>query len=240
MKFDDLAEKMACTWRQREAGKKDPDADAEVPAPIKIPLRIDDGIIARSLTNPAHIARSRIIGAMYGEFILITEPTVKINDRVSAVLDEGFLCSYFSDGRLYIFNSRYRRRLIDDIICIEYPREVEVRQMRRHRRIRVNIETKVVVADTADSSFADMVDISHGGCRLVLNERVPMRNGTALFLTFSLPNEALISELRAVVVRMAHTENDKATEVGLSFAGPESELSKIANFCEFCMFFDLE
>ena len=39
---------------------------------------------------------------------------------------------------------------------------------------------------------------------------------------------------------MARTQNGKATEVGLTFAGPESELSKIANFCEFCMFFDLD
>ena len=102
------------------------------------------------------------------------------------------MCSYFSDGILYRFNSRYLRRLIDDIVCIEYPKEVEVRQIRRYRRIRVNIETKFVVSDTADSSFADMVDISHGGCRLVLHKCVPMTKGTALSLTFSLPNEALI------------------------------------------------
>ena len=89
-RFDELAEKMACNRRESEAKKQDPDADAETPAATKIPFRIDDGIIARSLTNPAHIARSRIIGATQGEFILITEPTVKINDRVSAVLDQQF------------------------------------------------------------------------------------------------------------------------------------------------------
>ena len=126
-------------------------------------------------------------------------------------------------------------------MCIEYPREVEVRQIRKDRRIRVNIETKLVVSDTTDLFIVDLVDISRGGCRVSINQRrVPMMKGTNASLTFSLPNEAFISELQAVVVRISRIKDSVATEIGLKFTGPKSELSKIENFCEFCMFFDLE
>jgi hypothetical protein len=239
MRFDELPEKMVHNQVEGEAGKLDPGDDTDVP--IRVPLKIDEGIVVRSLTNTSHIAKARIIGAKAGEYILITEPTVRINERVAAVLDEGFLCSYFCDGNLYVFHSRCRRYLTDDVMCIEYPREVEVRQIRKDRRIRVNIETKLVVSDTADSFLVDLTDISRGGCRVSINQRrVPIMKGTNLSLTFSLPNEALISALQAVVVRISRLKDSVATDIGLKFTGPESELSKIENFCEFCMFFDLE
>jgi c-di-GMP-binding flagellar brake protein YcgR len=239
MRFDELPERTADNRVEGEAGKQDPGDDTN--DPIKIPLKIDEGIVVRSLTNTAHIAKARIIGAKVGEYILITEPTVRINERVAAVLDEGFLCSYFSDGNLYIFKSRYRRYLGEDVMCIEYPRDVEVRQIRKDRRIRVNIETKLVVSDTTDSFLVDLADISRGGCRVVVNQRrIPIEKGTNLSLTFSLPNEAFINALQAVAVRISRIKDSVTTEIGLTFTGPESELSKIANFCEFCMFFDLE
>jgi len=95
-------------------------------------------------------------------------------------------------------------------------------------------------AGTADSFIAEMADISFGGCRLVFNQRVPMPKGTELPITLNLPNEAFVSRLRALVVRIDRIKNSKATEVGLSFTGPQTEISKISNFCEFCMFFDME
>ena len=67
-----------------------------------------------------------------------------------------------------------------------------------------------------------------------------MMKETKLSLTFGLPNEAFINELHAVVVRISHIKDSGATEIGMKFTGPKSELSKIENFCEFCMFFDLE
>jgi c-di-GMP-binding flagellar brake protein YcgR len=239
MRFDELPEKMVQHQVEGEAGKLGPSDETDVP--IRVPLKIDDGIVVRSLTNTSHIAKARIIGAKVGEYILITEPTVRINEHVAAVLDGGFLCSYFSEGNLYIFHSRCRRYMTDDVMCIEYPREVEVRQIRKDRRIRVNIETKLVVSDTGDSFLVDLADISRGGCRVILNQRrVPMTKGTNLVLTFSLPNEAFISALQAAVVRISRIKDSVAAEIGLKFTGPQSEISKIENFCEFCMFFDLE
>jgi len=223
------------------AEKPAPDADFEEPARVRIPLRIDDGMVVCAPTGPRHIASCRIVGAAHGEFILITEPTVKISDRFSAVLDDHFLCSYFCDGYLYTFQSRYRNRLMNDIISIEYPKEVGVRQIRKDRRIKVNIETKVFVCENGEPFLADMTDISRGGCCLVFKQHVPMEQGSNVLLTFSLPNNALIRELQAVAVRVRRVKNSKKIEeAGLSFAGQGSEICKVADFCEFCMYFDLD
>jgi len=239
MRFDELPEMLADNRAEGEYGRRDLGDDTD--APIRIPLKIDEGIVVHSITNTSHIAKARIIGAKAGDYVLITEPTVRINERVAAVLDKDFLCSYSCDGNMYIFHSRCRRYMTDDVMCIEYPREVEVRQIRKDRRIKVNIETKLVVSDTAQSFLVDLADISRGGCRVILNQRrVPMTKGTNLSLAFSLPNEAFISSLQAEVVRIDLIKDSVATEIGLKFTGPQSERSKVENFCDFCMFFALE
>jgi c-di-GMP-binding flagellar brake protein YcgR len=240
MRFNEAAAKMADNQSERQAQKGHQAIDTEDPGPARVPFRIDDAMMVRSLTNASHMARTRIIGAMHGKYVLIIEPTMKINDRISAVLDEDFLCSYFNEGAMHIFNSRYLRHLEVDVVSIAYPTKVEVRQIRRHRRIRVNIETKCTVSGTVDVFSTEMADISKGGCRLILNERAPITKGSNLSLAFNLPNTAFVSGLQTVVARIGRIPNSRTTEIGVSFTGPESEISKIMNFCEFCMYFDLE
>jgi c-di-GMP-binding flagellar brake protein YcgR len=239
MQFDAAAQKIADNLVEREAKKRGPLVDADVPKPIKIPFRIDDPIMVCSLTDTRHMARTRIIGAVHGKFILITEPTTKIKDRIPAVRDRGLLCRYFNNGFIYTFHSRYRTRLRKDVVCIDYPRILEVNQLRQYPRIRVNIETECTVCGTVVFP-AKMADISQGGCRLILNKYARITKGTNLCMTLNLPNEAFVSGLQAVVVRISRIQNSRATEVGVSFTGPDSEISKISNFCEYCMSFDME
>lgn len=223
-----------------ETGMQDPDTDSNEPEPVRIPLRIDDGLVVRALTGPARIASCRIVGAMQDEFILITEPAVKISEKISVILDDTFLCSYFCDGYLYAFHSRYRNRLLNDIVCIEYPKIVEVRQIRKDRRVKVNLETRVNVCGGGESFLADMTDISGGGCRLVFNQTAPVEKGSNISLTFSLPNEALIRKLQATVVRINRVKNSKEVETGLTFTDQGSEVCKVTDFCEFCKYFELD
>ncbi|HIJ68253.1 MAG TPA: PilZ domain-containing protein [Deltaproteobacteria bacterium] len=240
MRFDGAAKKMAGNQLHREAKERDPLVDADVHTRIRIPFRIDDALMVRSLTYSAQMARTRIIGAMHGKYILIIEPSAKINDRISVTFDGDFLCSYFNNGFMHIFHSRYLKHLTEDVVCIDYPTKVEVHQIRKYRRIRVNIETECTVCGTADVFYAKMADISQGGCRLILNESARIVKGTNLSLTFNLPNEAFVSGLQTKVAGINGTEDSKATELGVAFSGPESELSKLSNFCEYCMYFDLE
>ena len=238
MRLEDGPDNMAGNQLDGGVTKRDPAVSArEV---TRIPFKIDDEIMVSSLTIAAHRTRSRIVGAVHGDFILIQEPIVVINERLLAVFDHVFRCYYFSEGYRYNFLSRYRSHVLRNIICIEYPKEVDVHQIRKHRRINVNIETKYAVFGAPNWFSADMVDISHGGCRLVLKSKVAITEGMRVLLVFSLPNEDVVNELRAIVVRNSPVKGSEATEVGLSFTGRSSELAKVSRFCEFCMYFDLE
>lgn len=205
----------------------------EEPERITIPLKIDDAMVVRSPGAPARIASCKVVGAIHGRYLLITEPTVKISDRVSAVLDEALLCSCMCGDYLYIFYSRYRNRLMDNIVCIEYPREVEVRRIREHTRIEVNIETSVLLGNGEPVS-AKMIDISRGGCRLTFDRRLRMTKGNRLSLTFELPNMITVDRVEAVIAKIKQV--NRTTETGLSFDADNGELSKIADFCEFFLF----
>ncbi len=206
----------------------------------RLPLEIDDEIIVRSLSNMAHRAKSRIIGAVHGEFVLIREPVVMINERISTTIEDSFICHYFKEGSLYNFQSRITKYFDGNIVSIQYPGEIELKQVRRHRRIRVNIETEFSLVGISDSFFGDMIDISQGGCRLVLHALVPMTRGTRANLSFSLPNEEAVERIRCSVMSLKYMKSCEITEIGVSFSGPVGELQKITRFCDFCMFFDVE
>ena len=217
------------------------DAENESTAPPpKIPLKIDDDLMVRSLTNTAHRTKAKVVGALYGKFILITKPIVTINERISAAFEDRFICSCFVDGHLYSFHSRYKRHLNDDVVCIEYPSEVEIKQVRKHRRIKVNIETELSLCGLTDTYSGDILDISQGGCRLVLHTLAPLAKGASVSLVFSLPNEEIVTGLECSVLSIKYFRVANMTEAGLCFKGPSRELSKVSGFCEFCMFFDLE
>ena len=240
MRYDLAAKKLTENLAERETKQQGPLRDTEVHTKMRIPFKIDDAIMVCSMANTTQMAKARIVGSVHGKYILITEPTAKVSERMSAVLDRDFLCSYFNNGFLHIFCSKYQRHLTDDVVCIEYPASVEVRQIRKHRRIRVNIGTEFTIAGAADVFPAEIVDISQDGCCMILNQSADITKGTNISLTFNLPNEASVSGLQTVFARTCRIQNSPATEVGVSFSGPENEISKILNFCQFCMFFDVE
>jgi hypothetical protein len=208
-------------------------ADSDEAEEIRIPLRIEDTMAVRAPAVPARIATCKIVGAVHGKFILITEPAIKINDRVAEVLDGNLLCSCLCDDYLYIFYSRYRNRVLGDIVSIEYPRNVEVRRIRKDTRIKVDIATKVSVGKD-EPVLAKMIDISRGGCRLAFDQRVRIAKASILTLAFELPNEVPVERIEAVAQKIKHVK--KITEIGLSFNTQTKESAKIADFCQICRF----
>jgi c-di-GMP-binding flagellar brake protein YcgR len=206
----------------------------------EIPLSIGGEIVVRSRSNLAHRAKSRIIGAVHGEYILIKEPVVIINERLSTEIEDDFMCSYFDSGYLYTFRSRCRQHVFKDVVCIDYPEDFEIKQIRKHRRIRVNLETEFLGPSIAKPLSGDMTDISHGGCCVIFRPMVVFITGTNGSLTFSLPNEQTVRKLKCQIVSVRNFRGRDTTEAGMKFLGPEIELDKVTAFCEFCMFFELD
>ncbi|MFZ2448042.1 MAG: PilZ domain-containing protein [Syntrophobacteraceae bacterium] len=206
----------------------------------ELPLSIGGELVIRSISNPLYRTRSKVVGAVHGEYILIKEPVVVINERLTSAIEGDFMCSYFDSGWLYTFRTRCGQRVLKDVICVDYPGELEVKQIRKHRRIRVNIETEFMGPGSATPFPADMKDISHGGCCLGFQPMVAMIQGMYGLLTFSLPNEQMVRKLKCQIMSVKNFRSRDLTEAGVRFIGPASELDKISAFCEFCMFFELE
>jgi c-di-GMP-binding flagellar brake protein YcgR len=205
-----------------------------------LPLEIDGDLVIRSLENIAHRISTKIIGAVHGDYILIKEPVMPINERLSAVFEGDFMCMYFNSGYLYSFQSKHRHTLIGDLISIDYPYITEIKQIRKYRRIKVNIEIELTSPELVSPISGDMVDISEGGCCLLLPTSARLTKGKDVYLQFHLPNDQKVKGLKSRVMSMKCPKGAESIEVGLSFSGPPAESDKIADFCEFCMFFELE
>lgn len=221
---------------RREAAEK----DKVKTVAMELPLRLGGELLVRSLVNPAEMAKCKLVGAIHGDFLLITEPVIRINDRLTAFIEGTFSCSYFTSGFLYAFQSRCRRLVMDGVMCIEYPTRWEIKQLRKHRRIRVNIETEFRGPAITTPLYADMTDISSGGCRLLFHPTVGLVQGMYGVITFTLPNEQLIRRMKCQVMNASHFKSRETTEVGVKFIGPAMEVDKVTAFCEFCMFFEIE
>lgn len=206
----------------------------------ELPLILGGELVVRSLTNLAEMARCKIVGAVHNDFILITEPIIRVNERLTAFIEGDFNCSYFSSGFLYVFQSRCRQSVLRNIVCIEYPQRWEVKQLRKHRRIRVNIETEFRGPAITTPLYADMTDISSGGCRLTFQPTVGLGQGMYGVISFTLPNEEIVRGMKCQVMNSTHFKTREITEVGVKFIGPFTEIDKVMAFCEFCMFFELE
>ena len=82
--------------RENMGGKKlegelqDKGSDINAGQFIRIPFQIEDELTVRSLAVAAHRTKSRIVGSVPGDFILIKEPVVVINERIMAIFDNVF------------------------------------------------------------------------------------------------------------------------------------------------------
>jgi len=200
----------------------------------KIPFELGATMVLRSLANTAHRAKTKIIGVIHHDIIMIENPVFEVNDRLSASVGD-FLCLYMLDGRVYKFTSRFHKDILKNIIAIEYPDYFEVQQLRKHPRVKVILEVEVTLGDR---QFAgDIKDISEGGCGLELPSMVPVVKGTEMVLTFVLPDNQVIEGMRCTIMNMQYLYAWRKTHVGMSFLGPESELKKIQKFSQMCMYF---
>lgn len=202
----------------------------------KLPLQLDSELAIHSASNVAHHAKSKILGAVQNDFIMIEEPVFSISDRLSAVVEGEYICSFFQDGFLYKFTSMRRQVIMKNIIAIDYPSQFEVQQLRRHHRIKVNIaaELEVALGDEEGPIRANMKDISEGGCLLVLPRIMTFLKGTPASIVFTLPDDQVVKGLKCTVMNIHHFHVKRCTGIGMSFSGPETELAKVHKFCGFC------
>jgi c-di-GMP-binding flagellar brake protein YcgR len=201
----------------------------------KIPFQLGSEILLRSSSSPTHKAKSRIIGVLEKEFIMIEDPVFAISDNITAIVEEDFLVAYLYDGYLFTFRSRFNKKLIRNIICIDYPENFEVEQLRTEPRVRVNLEAALNISDLKLSGLVK--DISEIGCSFELPKIISLFKGIAIIATFTLPNDQLIKDVQGKIIAVKYNQIHRKTEIGVTFSGPAEEVSKIRELVHFCMRF---
>lgn len=214
----------------------------------RLPVVIETEIHIRSVEVKTLHAKSRMLGARHGDFILIEEPVYQISERLASPIFGEVLCWFFHEGDIYRFATRIREGLGTGLTLLDYPEHFQVESIRNSHRIQVNIETRLYLGPESWEAVdlqkrrgpedrGTIVDISEGGCRL----RVPMlthavRNMTC-WLEFVLPDNQPIGGLRCKVCNVQYQKIRKSMEMGLQFVGPPDQISMIRSFCSYCMFF---
>ncbi len=201
----------------------------------KIPFQLGAEILLRSPAAPGHKARTRVIGVLEKEFIMIENPVFAISENISAVVEDEFMVAYLYDGFLFTFKSRFRQKFIKNTICIEYPVQFEIEQLRKGPRIKVNLAASMVMTDT---NFAGTIkDLSEEGCMIELPKIISLFKGLGLTLTFTLPNDQLIKDMRCSIMNVKYYQIRKITEIGVTFIEPAEEIAKVRDLVNFCMRF---
>jgi c-di-GMP-binding flagellar brake protein YcgR len=205
----------------------------------KLPLEIGAPIFIQSVENKAVKARSAVVGARHGDFVIIEEPLIQLSDRLVSKFSGPILCQYLHEGELYEFTSNIRRYSKEGLAVIEYPTQFRKTPLRKHLRIRVNIEIKMKVPRERDIITGTMTDISSGGCQLSIPSMVLLAKDTECLLSFVLPDNTVIDSLKCLILKIKLDKRNNSSDLGLQFVQNQEQLDGIVSFCRFCMFFDV-
>ncbi len=203
-----------------------------------IPLQLGAPLRLRSLADPTLKAATTVVGVIPKLVIMVENPILASKgERITGRVGGDILCSYFLDGCLYKFKSRFGQNLIHDVVCIDYPKKIEAHKLRMHPRIKVELEVIGSIGKEGKLINGTIKDISRDGCCLELPGLIPLTPRTPVYATFMLPNDERIEDMGCTIMNLRHVVAEKRTVVGLSFTDPGSELSKVIKFCEMCMYF---
>ena len=150
-----------------------------------------------------------LIGSRPGRYLIVEMPKVA---GAPVKLDDGtrWAANFISKGAVYSFNTEvlgYTYRLVP-LLFLDYPKEVEVANLRTEKRYPVNIPLVSNVVSSpkpegddrkpaSDQLKALVVDISEGGFMMACPS--PLKPETIIDATFYLPKEEPISGIKAMV-----------------------------------------
>jgi c-di-GMP-binding flagellar brake protein YcgR len=203
----------------------------------RIPFHLGAHIKLRSTAGTGHKAQTTVVGILENVAILVEDPVFEGEERITGRVGGDIFCAFFHEGCLYKFKTRFGQVLIHDIVCIDYPKHFEAQQLRKHHRIKVNLEAESGIGQDKKLMNGTIIDISKSGCCFELPGLVPFELGMPVVLTFQLPNEELVEDLECTVMNMHHFKAGKKTSAGMSFTAPKPEIAKVRKFCEMCMYF---
>lgn len=205
----------------------------------KLPLALGQEIIIRSREREYFQLNSKVLGARVGEFILVDSLILEMNDRLFVRLQGDIKCSSILHGNAYLFDSQVLDTIAYDLSLIRYPKSYEVKSLRQHTRVRINLTT-VLSLEGVDTPYrGQLLDLSDGGCRLMVDKVFYVDTKMRCSLDFTLPNGQGVQSLTASIRSINVSKLRRTTDLGLQFMGPREQVEKVGCFCEFCRKFQL-
>ncbi len=204
----------------------------------RLPLQIEQEIFIKPLAEKTpHKAKSRVIGARHGDFIIIEEPVIKISDHLVALVGISVSCWLFHEGTVYKFDTVVKGTLPERLTLLEYPSKVDIEQLRKFIRIQVNLEAEFRIRNAVYKG--SVVDISEGGCQLHGDSIIIAAKNDAIKISFLLPDDQYVDNIEGIIRNIEYDRMRMKTRIGVQFKGPESELKKVVSFCQFCQYFKI-
>lgn len=205
----------------------------------KLPLVLGQEMAIRSLDREYFQLNAKVVGARTGEFILLDNLILEMNDRLFVRLQGSIKCSYILQGKAYVFQSEVLDSISYDLSLIRYPGFFETNSLRKHTRVKINLETVLSLEGVDNPAAGSIIDLSNGGCRLLVDKVFYVDRKMKCRLDFTLPNGQAVNGLAAAIRSINISKLKRTTDLGLQFTGPREELKKVAAFCDFCRKFKL-
>ena len=142
---------------------------------------------------------SVLLGFRLGRFLLVELPTVDGRAMVIASGSE-VRVRYLIDGRLLGFACEVLKVQFnpEKLVFLKYPRKVDQLALRRHERVRVNIQCLVRIGSDPSQVGAEAHDLSVSGCGILFPPNVEgLKKGVRLTVYFRIPGDEALYKGRA-------------------------------------------
>ena len=197
----------------------------------KLKLNVGLEIVVKSVLTKEEI---RLIGTVLGwekDNLII----IKLKDRTNVQYfanGRSILVGFVNEGVVYGFNSKVIMNIVIkglSLFIFEYPEKLEVFPLRKEERIAVFINGtfSLVNAKKQASYDCEIKDINNGGCAITTSKELP--GGENILLSFSIPTQGEIKDLRGEIVNVREQEEDEFG-YGIKFNGDENQIKIISGF----------
>ena len=200
----------------------------------QLPLQIGQDILIYAKDRKTTKATCRLIGAKRKAYILIEPPKALVNERISNEIGDEIICTFVSGGIAYQFMSKLGNAYGKEFIMIAYPDQFSAKRLRRYERVSTQIPVKMFTNTHGRWGFdqGTIMDISEGGCRLLVPMPMMLAKNTPCKLDFQLPGGTNIEQMEAEIIRAEGNRLKRSTDIRIQFKGPEEDVRRIKDFCD--------
>lgn len=136
---------------------KPPQDDPDANQWDKIPFQIGWRLLMRSVSNPAHRTKTKIVGVLRDKSIIIETPEFNLNGGTSEEGDGDYICALMYDGVAFRFHSKLQQVFADELVFLDYPSEFEYKEPRTQERVKVNLKAELLMNESDQPNAGDMM-----------------------------------------------------------------------------------